>query len=981
MLFVGCSAPALASAQQAAPAAAATPAKTSPTPAKPDYPPIAKVTEGYEKVVSTADGAKSFYTIWKRSKDQQLLAELPRDFSKQRHYIALTVASGESFAGLQAGESYVYWRQYGKRLALVEPNLDIRSTGDNESKSSIKRLFTDRVILDVPIVTMVPKGGPVIDLDALLVENADKFFGYSARGLKKNLVSIKTAKAFPENVEIALEVPGSSGQLRTFHYSISLIKENKNYKPRPADERVGFFTTTFKDFGKFSEEETIVRYINRWHLEKADPKLKLSPPKEPIVFYIEHTTPIRYRRWVREGVLMWNKAFEKVGLLNAIEVRQQDAVTKAHMEKDPEDVRYNFVRWLSNGIGTAIGPSRVNPTTGQILDADIILTDGWIRHFWMQYHEMLPEVAMEGYSPETMQWLYNHPKWDPRVRLAPPHKRNAILTQRSTGTPPPMGGHPLGQLDNKLLGDQEFDGLALRGSQKNGLCTAANCKIHGLGLRQMMLAAQAAEAEAAKAKKKEEEKKKADEKAKDNKDKEDKKGKEAEKAKDEKDAKKGEDTEKKEEKKDPAPGPDEEQMIDGVPESFIGPLLADLVAHEVGHTIGLRHNFKASAIYTIEEINSEKIKGKKPFTSSVMDYIPVNINVGTGKLQGDYAMIGIGPYDEWAVEYGYHISGDAKKILSRSTEPELAYATDEDTWGPDPLARRYDFGKDPHTYAMNQMRLIKKNREAILDTFVKDGDSWARARKGYELTLSAQVRALAMMANWVGGTYVHRVKKGDPNGKPPIEVTEAAKQRAALQFVIDNGFDEKSYGLTPKLLQHMTLDKWWNDIRSFSITEDPAWPVHDRILGIQASLLTSLMRPSTLEQIYDNEFRVPANQDAFTIPELLGDLKKAIWGDLAAEAKKKPAFTARQPMISSLRRNLQKEYVERLIDLASPESGLSVGEKPIQDLAAMQLEEIKTEVAKVKDNAQIDPYSKAHLLESSRRIQKALDAIYVVDVN
>ena len=71
---------------------------------------------------------------------------------------------------------------------------------------------------------------------------------------------------------------------------------------------------------------------------------------------------------------------------------------------------------------------------------------------------------------------------------------------------------------------------------------------------------------------------------------------------------------------------DKEQMLDGMPESFIGPLLADLVAHEVGHTLGLRHNFKASSIYDLEEINSEEMKGKKPFAGSVMDYLPTNFN-------------------------------------------------------------------------------------------------------------------------------------------------------------------------------------------------------------------------------------------------------------------------------------------------------------------------------------------------------------------
>ena len=102
--------------------------------------------------------------------------------------------------------------------------------------------------------------------------------------------------------------------------------------------------------------------------------------------------PVRYRRWVAQGVEYWNKAYEKIGFLNAIEVDYQDAQTGRNMELDPEDVRYNFIRWLNNDIGTAIGPSRVNPMTGEILDADIILTDGWIRHFDVQFNRIMPKL-------------------------------------------------------------------------------------------------------------------------------------------------------------------------------------------------------------------------------------------------------------------------------------------------------------------------------------------------------------------------------------------------------------------------------------------------------------------------------------------------------------------------------------------------------------------------------------------------------------
>ena len=134
------------------------------TPKKPEWPPVEKVTEGFKKVNSTANGENTFYTVWVNEKEQKMLCELPRDFAKQKHFVALTVASGTPFAGLQTDDMYVYWRQHNKRLALIAPNLEIRSTGEDESKRSVKRLFTDTVLLDVPILTFVPRGGPVIDM-------------------------------------------------------------------------------------------------------------------------------------------------------------------------------------------------------------------------------------------------------------------------------------------------------------------------------------------------------------------------------------------------------------------------------------------------------------------------------------------------------------------------------------------------------------------------------------------------------------------------------------------------------------------------------------------------------------------------------------------------------------------------------------------------------------------------------------------------
>ena len=907
---------------------------------KPDYPPYAKVFEGYKQVISTIDQSPSLFGLFHDAKDNQLLAAFPKKYVSKKFFIALTVASGEQYAGLQQADMYVYWKQIGKRMVLIQPNIEIRSSGDAESKSSIQRLFTDRVLADVPIVTMHPQWGPVIDLDAFLLGEGAKFFGSSAVGLKKQLATVKTARAFPENIEVAFEVPVSSGLLKTFHFSISEIKPNPSYKPRKADERIGYFTTGYSDFGKYENSDVRTRYINRWHVEKADPSLKVSPVKNPIIFYVEHTTPIRYRRWVREGVMMWNKAFEKIGLLNALEVRYQDQATRAHMEKHPEDVRYNFIRWLNNNVGTAIGPSRANPMTGEILDADIILTDGWIRHFWRKFNQELPKLAMEGYSPETLSWLQQNPQWDPRVRLAHPSNR-AFMAKTIAAGYHSYGGHPVAHNDASLIGDQEFDGLIGRTSQVNGFCQAADFRALDMAVMRFALDLMGNHHEG------------------------------------EEDGNDGEEHAEKEEEKA------EEDMLDGIPDWFVGPLIADLVAHEVGHTIGLRHNFKASSIYDFKAINSDEIKGKKPFAGSVMDYLPVNMNLeGFGKEQGDYGMIEVGPYDLWAIEYGYSIvkkDDELKSILARVNDPLLAYATDEDTYGPDPFARRYDFGKDPINYAKSQIKLANDHRAKILDEFVKDGESWAKARYGYGLTLSLQMRSLSMMANWLGGALINRSKKGDPDAGPPIEVVSANRQREALQFVMAHAFEDKAYGLTPELLRHLSMDKWIDDFSS--AIEDSTWPVHDRIMGMQSSALTMLMNPTTMGRVYDNEFLTPADEDMITLPEILGDIRSAVWSEL--ENAKEGAFTARKPMISSLRRNLQREHLERLIDLSMGGGFSSASQKPISNLATSHLRDLKKQVDQVLEDEGVtpDPYSQSHLSEASIRIEKALDADYIYNAS
>jgi hypothetical protein len=149
-------------------------------------------------------------------------------------------------------------------------------------------------------------------------------------------------------------------------FNLSQLPEHSDYRPRIGDSRIGFFDVNFQDLDDQSSRDQNVNYIYRWNLQKKDPKSKLSEPKQPIVFYIDNAVPVEYREDVRRGLLMWNPAFERVGIKNAIVVKQMPD----NADWDIADIRYNVVRWTT-GMPFAIALMRPNPLTGEVLNASI----------------------------------------------------------------------------------------------------------------------------------------------------------------------------------------------------------------------------------------------------------------------------------------------------------------------------------------------------------------------------------------------------------------------------------------------------------------------------------------------------------------------------------------------------------------------------------------------------------------------------------
>lgn len=400
--------------------------------------------------------------------------------------------------------------------------------------------------------------------------------------------------------------------------------------------------------------------------------------------------------------------------------------------------------------------------------------------------------------------------------------------------------------------------------------------------------------------------------------------------------------------------------------------------HEVGHTLGLRHNFKASTLYNMEEINDVELTSKTGNTASVMDYNPINIRCKDEK-QGDFYSTTIGPYDYWAIEYGYKPikAGspaaelpELKKIAARSGEKGLAFSTDEDTRGfdPDPHSFRFDMSNDLLEFAKHREKLVSEAMPGILDEMIEEGDGYEKARRAFGVLLSSHGQAMYVMSRYIGGVEVNRSHKGDKDAPPPFEVVDAAKQRAALKMLREHVFTDQPFNVPTELYNHLapTRFRHWGS----EPVDRPDFPVHDVILMWQDRILSRMLSPVTLSRIYDAEVKLPSDKDAFTTAELLRSLTGSIFDNL--DSMGEGEYTDRKPAITSMRRNLQRSYMRQLSRLA-----LNNGSAPedCQALAFVELTRLKSRIDDVLNgDLKLDDYSRAHLQESSARITKVIDS-------
>jgi hypothetical protein len=850
----------------------------------------------FSDVVKDMEEVKGLFTFYRKAEDAKLLMEiLPSQLDGVYLFAATTDQSlGERgfYASMMAGDFAFRFRKVGKQIQWIEPNARFMAEEGSPAGRAVARSFPYAIRGSAKILSKPheERKSILIDVSELLLSRdflglgpaLGRAYDPTAFTIDTDRSAILDLKNFPESSLLSVllhyttenpkafsaTMPDSRSAPFRVQYQFAALPQG-DYTPRAADDRVGHFHTVALDFSTDRAQDPHVRYVARWNLEKKDPKAPRSEPKEPIVFWLENTIPVEYRDPIREGALLWNKAFEKIGFTNAVVVKQQpDDATW-----DPADTRYSTIRWFTGTDNFfAIGPSRINPWTGQIFDADIGWGDNFIR-FQRRFGDEFASPFLDEDVPAPVTTSLG---------------RRAACTYAAG------------------LSQQAAFGLDLLDAR--------------------------------------------------------------------------------------------ELLTPELSDKMIREVLVQVTAHEVGHTLGFKHNFRGSDFLTPEEMNDVATVDARGQTASVMDYNPTII-ASKGETQGHFLSPTRGPSVYWAVAFAYNpIDGDEKAELARiaargGDDPGLPFSADEDAGGAwattsvDPFATRYDASSDPLGYGRRRMALVKELWTTMDPKLLEDGEGYQILRRAVQRSLGEYARVALNTTKWVGGIFTHRAHVGDPGGKLPFMPVPPEKQREALALLTTNVFGENAFDIPPSLLNKLAIDRLETiDWPSFYNQARFDYPWHDAALALQRVVLDRMLHAVTLQRLLDNELRFGAGTKPFRMAEVFGGLETAIWSDVAPG----------RSQISSVRRNLQREHVRQLLRLALREGGPSVPATSgvpfstpqviatpwdATTLSRASLVQVRGRArAALASKVPLESTTRAHLQEIVGQISAALDAQVVRDV-
>ncbi|MCS6776291.1 MAG: zinc-dependent metalloprotease [Chloroherpetonaceae bacterium] len=845
-----------------------------------------------DDIVKEFEKIPGLFTLYKKKESgrDKIYMEITEDQLDRLVMMEVTASTGTA-SQVVAGDPisdilFRFSRMGDDRLVMVVPNINFRAPDGKPIARALKRSFPEGYLEAFKIEAKQPeRKSLLIDVSNLFIGDIAQVSQLFAQGgnplsaalgggqvtytLDRDKTYVETIKNFPDNLVVTsayhFQRSGSggggisvllSGTASTLAdprsapfklvYNLFLLPVNNGYRPRLADPRVGYFLTEFQDWSDDGRQDMMTRYIYRWHLEKEDPKAPLSRPKKPIVWYLDNAIPEEYRAAVQDGILVWNKAFERIGFKDAIEVRQMPD----NADWDHADMRYNTIRWVvSPDSGYAVALFRVNPLTGQILNANITVDANLVRAFKLERKKLVEPAAFfeQEIARENGEAHAHGYHSDPRrCRMAEDAMREAW-----------------------------FGAFALRFFAPIG--------------------AQISE------------------------------------------------------------------------KDYISQFLRYVIAHEFGHCLGLRHNFIASTLNSLEELGDPKRVERYGTSASVMDYVAFNISALKKRSVAFFNQT-IGPYDFWAVQYGY-LPIDAKtpegeryrlsQIASRSNEPGLAYQSDEQADSFDPCVARWDVGKDPMAFWTRQLQITRHLILNLGTRVPKKGESYWEFTRDFNQLLNLYARAAAVASRYVGGLYMNRNFRGDPGEKDPLVPIPAEQQLAALKLLNTYVFSENAFNFPKEYYTKFTDDPNGMNISAI-LTGANSFPIRDTMANIQSAALRRIYNPSVLSRIVNNEFKVTDPGKVLTLPVLFNSTRAAIWSELGTGSR-----------IPELRRQLQRAHLDQLISMVVNPSGPAPEDARV--LAWDQLRRLQRAIQAARKRA-ADEYTRVHLEESAMRIARALDA-------
>ena len=842
--------PAMAAASAATPASGASAAAVAakpgtaarPAASGPPLPPFATLTQGARKV----DG---MLTTWQ--KDDKVWLELrPEDFNRPM-FFSPKISQGLGENGLFGGtmmRSYSSWgapqivefRKIHNVVQLVALNETFRAKAGTPEARAVAAAYSSSLVGSTPVASQADatSQGVLVEANNLFLVDAlgmaihlqqmyrqgygfDQRNSYfdNVRGSPDEVMFDVTAHYFTQSIATSFPgapanapqptipsfVPDARSLFLGLHYSLARLPD-KPMAPRVADPRVGYFTTTVADFSDDLARSPRERFANHWRLEKKDPAAALSEPVKPITYWLDRSIPVKYRAAITRGVLEWNKAFERIGFKDAIVVKVQPEDASF----DTLDVGVTSVRWTVNAEPTygAIGPTHVDPRTGEILDA---------------------AISIESLSSRDLR-----------------NVRSQVLDPASAASFASLLQAPASELPAAAT---PVHGLDLRSGE---FCLAGPYEAEQAGYGLDVLAAR------------------------------------------------GE------------IDPDSPEA-----EAYVEAYLTDVTMHEVGHTLGLRHNFRASRMNNEKDLDNPEFTKTHSLGGSVMDYLPINLPQ-PGEPAGKPFDTTLGPYDYWAIEYAYKpLPADATpaqqkaellRIAARNTEPGLDYGTDEDNFlGMDPGSLQGDLGADPIAYAKKRIAIAHDLFARQESRTLKPTEDYAVLRRSVTFALRDATRSAGVLLRQLGGVATLRDFPG--SGRDPMQPVPGHVQRASLDALVDGVLAADAFRISPTLQRRLAPD--FLERGDTSAGGDPVptdYPVESVMLGLQRQVLAALMSDGLAQRLQDSAPKLDraAQSQALTTAEVYGRVTRSLWQDGANFGPDGKGD------IPARRRELQRDHVNLL---------------------------------------------------------------------